>query len=534
MKKNKILGLWFVFSFPFITLLVCGGYGTKFVLGVTILSFLLGVFLKKKILKEKFYEKIDKKKWIIATIISFYTNGLLMQYAGGGINLCITLIKKIFGITVSFNHVLYIISFLSLFSMITIIYCLNEKIIPAIKKEYKNATKNEKLFVLITVIAGFFITTVLFNLTNVFYKPVYNDKPIYYDVIYTSDSGAITENNAYLNISMAENDLRQPIFGVASMPFAVVANFVSMFFKFIPNAYEIIFTTIQIGLIALAIIMLARMMNIEEKQKKYFWILSYCCYPFIIFSFLAEQYIFAFFYLILAIYIGYFRLMKVNYLYIGAVGTLLTSGIIFPAITKYENFKNWIKNVFKCFIGFLTVSILSGQILQFATIGEQLEKFATWSGKNVLFIDKLKQFFSFVLSIFIAPQGKIVIIDNIPHYFLEPVETISFIGILILVICFISFLLHRKSKIAQISFLWIIFSFLILCVIGWGSQENGMILYSLYFAWAYIILFYLFIEKIFTNQKLKRIIYIAIFIVLFIFNIKVFFEIVKFGMQYYC
>ena len=170
--------------------------------------------------------------------------------------------------------------------------------------------------------------------------------------------------------------------------------------------------------------------------------------------------------------------MDVNYSYVAAVGTLLPSGIIFPLISKFKNFKYWIFNIFKCFIFFLITMILSGQILQIFTLIDRFDFLMNFSGKSLSFMSKFKQFLYFVQSIFIAPSGNIVFSEGIPRYFLKEVNFICILGIIILSICFISFLLNRKKKIAIISFLWIIFSFLILCIFGWGTKENGLILYS--------------------------------------------------------
>ena len=133
-------------------------------------------------------------------------------------------------------------------------------------------------------------------------------------------------------------------------------------------------------------------------------------------------------------------------------------------------------------------------------------------------------------SIFIAPAARII---NNEAYWLEPVKSISIIGVAILVICLISFIMNRKNKFAKISFLWIIFSFIILCVIGWGTQENGLILYSLYFGWAYISLIYMFINKIIKNDKIKTGIILLMCIVFCLVNIPEFIKIFEFGLEFY-
>lgn len=535
MKINKItiLNILFILSVPFTTLLLCGKYEMKLTFIVAILSFISGVFIATKVFKKDFYKNMNRKYLLIAILFSMYQTGLLMNYSTQGILLFKTVIQTLFKITLSFELALHIVSALSLFSIISITYYLLTKIIPLVQNEYKKTTKNEKYFILIITLLALISTTFIYNVTTVFNEPKYNGRTILYDVIYTSDSGAITKENAYLNVGMPENDIRQPIFGVLAMPFATFANLLSSFVKFIPNTYAVVFNTIQIILIALALILITRMMQLSEKQKIAFWILSFSCYSFMLFSFVQEQYVFAFFYLILAIYVGYYHISKINYFYIAAVGSLLTSGIIFPLITKFKNIKSWIYNVFKCFIAFLLTCILSGQILQFATTFEQIEKISNWSGKDVLFIDRINQFSNFIQSIFIAPSSNIVINKQIPCFWLKEVTTVNIFGIIILILCIISFIINRKNKILKISFLWVLFSILLLCIMGWGSQENGMILYSLYFAWAYIVLLYSLFNKIIKNVKLKTIFLFLVCLVFFSINLSTMLNIIAFGINYY-
>ena len=80
----------------------------------------------------------------------------------------------------------------------------------------------------------------------------------------------------------------------------------------------------------------------------------------------------------------------------------------------------------------LLTCILSGQILQFATTFEQIEKISNWSGKDVLFIDRINQFSNFIQSIFIAPSSNIVINKQIPCFWLKEVTTVNIFGIIIL------------------------------------------------------------------------------------------------------
>lgn len=65
-----------------------------------------------------------------------------------------------------------------------------------------------------------------------------------------------------------------------------------------------------------------------------------------------------------------------------------------------------------------------------------------------------------------------------------------------MVLMLAGFLLSRRDRLSQLAFYWTIFSFVLLAVIGWGTWETGLILYALYFGWAYFLLLFRLIEKI--------------------------------------
>ena len=97
------------------------------------------------------------------------------------------------------------------------------------------------------------------------------------------------------------------------------------------------------------------------------------------------------------------------------------------------------------------------------------------------------------------------------------------IGVLLILLCILSYIINRNKKIVKISTFWILFSIFVLFIMGWGTQENGLILYSLYFGWAYLILLCELLENIIKKLNLKKytkIIYILIIIFLYSYNLK--------------
>ena len=146
-------------------------------------------------------------------------------------------------------------------------------------------------------------------------------------------------------------------------------------------------------------------------------------------------------------------------------------------------------------------------------------------------------FLGFVKSIFIALPGRIIDSEHSSYlyeqYLLEPIYHFSKFAILILFICFISFILNWKNKFAKVSFSFIIFSVILILIAGYGTAENGTNLYSFYFGWAFISLIYMFIDRVISNEKFKNILIIILCIIMLILNIIAFVNIIKFGLLYY-
>lgn len=533
--KQIIFKIIFCISLPFLTYLLSANNNKIELIDTLILSFICGIFFSFKVFKDTF-KKYNYKILSFAIFISLYVEKIMHSYTYGVSKYIKIFLQKVFSYELSDTKFLLIFSILSLPALVQLVYIFIDKVGKKIYTIYKNMEKTDKKIMAIMTIIGFISTAVIYNCTSSFYsaRNYKKNNETMYDVIYTSDSSRLFNNNAYLDINMSENDIRQPLFGVFSYPFATVAYILSELLFFIPNSYAIFLNTIQILLLSLSVYMITKMLNLNKKGKILYIIFSFCTFPMIIFSFIMEQYIFALFYLILAIYVYYTNCMETNYMYLGAIGTMITSGVIFPLISKFKSFEYWIKNVLKCFIAFFVIVIVSGRMYVFTTSIKKFIWLLRFSGQNLGFTIKLKQFLYFVQSIFIAPASHIVNNSSgMPTYQLVKVDSVCIVGIIILVLCTISFILNRKEKLSIISFCWVAFSYIVLCLFGWGTKENGLILYSLYFSWAYIVLLYMLLNKLIKNEKVKIGIVIAICVILLCFNIPGFARIINFSLTYY-
>ena len=160
-----------------------------------------------------------------------------------------------------------------------------------------------------------------------------------------------------MNAANPENDIRQPLFGVFALPFGLIARIISEFIIFLPQnlSYGTAMMFIQFMIVGFTNIMIVRLLNLKEKDKKYLYLLFSISFPYLIFTIVVEQYVVALFYLILSLYI-YNCSNKTNYSYIASVGTLLTSGVILPAISHEKKIKKIISDIWKTFILFITTT----------------------------------------------------------------------------------------------------------------------------------------------------------------------------------
>lgn len=528
---NLMIRILFIISSPFFTILLSNRYSSKIVLIGSILSFLISIFIDYKYLKNM---QFNKKNILISFFVSMYSLKYYLRFENNFIETLNNLIECHFGIV--FEHFIYkIIILASIPFFCILVYLFIDKIIPIIKKFYCELSRNEKRYLIITSFIGLFISIVLPFMTTAFSIPMYNGKLCIYDVIYTSDSGAITYEDAFFNVSYVENDVRQPLFGIFSLPFSIIGKILAEILFFVPDKYEYVvaMTFIQFILLSVSTILVSRMLKLGEKEKKYFYLLFSVSFSYMIFSIILEQYVIGLFYLIITCYYFYEKNLKPNYLYVGAVGTMLTSGIIFPLISEMKNFKKYIADTFKCLVAFLSTLTIGGQFPQIFLMLTNFNSLTSSFAKKRGFIEKFYQFINFAKGIIIAPKGKIMEVLNHPSYQLAEVKNIMILGVIILIVVILGYIFNRKNKFATFCILWVAFSAMLLLFIGWGTSENGLILYSLYFAFAYLSLFYLFFRSVIKNNKFFKFFMILLCLAILLCNVQELVRVLSFAIKNY-
>ena len=496
-----------------------------------IISFLISILISTQI--SSIY-KISKKNNTTIKILSILTalgitieNKIKYTYINWGIfpNIktahLITTICAIIAIPFIYHFILFIWSNI-------------EKIFKENKIFHKIKSIEYIIYImLLTTTIGYMIFT--FTKSEIFYRADYSS----FDTIYTSDSSLILKDNAFLSLTHEQNDLRQPLFAIFSAPFMGIPYLISNIFNLSNISTAILINIIQIIMLFLTNFLLAKILNLNSTKRICFMILSSCTYTQLLFSLMIEQYIISYFWLILCIYLIVNQKRNLIALY-GAGGTLLTSLVLTPFIpdkSPIKKFKSWLLETIKYGLGFIGIMLLFCRFDIFFNLTSCINTLNSFTGTNISLINKVYQYIEFIKNYFIAPNAAIQTnLFNRISWQLLPITKINYIGIIILILVIISAILNRKKKSSQLATIFIIFSIMILIILGWGTKENALILYSLYFGWSYFILLFQLIEKIEEKLKLNFIIPITTILITTLFlsiNIPAILNIINFTIKYF-
>lgn len=530
-NKNLLLKILFVLCCPFYPIYISSCYAFKATMFGSFVAFICMIIFI-------FFIKDDFK--IKKLLYSFFISLLLMSHyynpENGNINKLNNIIYVICGF---YHNKLFHITFCLLASIFftLVVYLFIDRFFPSIISFFKRLSTVEKNYLIVLSVIGISFSIFISYFTTAFTIPVYDGNKIPYDVFYLSDSGMLSYLDVFSNICHPENDIRQPLFGFFGYPFSTIAIVLSKIFFFLPDGYQYInsIMMIQFILLAVTIILIARMLKISDTNKLFFYLFISVSFSYLLFSMMIEQYVVAVFYLVVLIYY-YFNSKKVNYWFIAATGSLMTSSILFFMISHEKKIKKIIIDILKCGFLFFVVYCIIGQFPQLLYSFKLLKNLLSKFSENVSFVDKLYQYSVFVRGIFIYPKSISTMSDIIfihPSYQLSDASGFDIIGIILFIIAVFGFILNRKNKFSQLCFFWICFSFVLLVLIGWGTVENGLTLYCLYFSFAFISLFYMFFRKIIHNDKVFNIFMIVCTLIMFIINSYGFYNIFKFAITYY-
>lgn len=324
-----------------------------------------------------------------------------------------------------------------------------------------------------------------------------------YDIVYTADTDSLFNNMAYLALTYVENDLRQPLFAIFAAPFAGVPYLLTQLFGASPTVLAVLLNSVQILMICGANLMLASLATKSPVRRAVFMLALGASYTTLLNTLMLEQYVTAYFWLMLAASCICTERTQERLGFYGATGSLLTNVALAPWFSAHNPVRSplrWLGDMVKLGLSFIVVMLAFARFDVIWSVGPKLASLVKFTGGDAWpFVDRVRQFVSFVHDCFLAPVASVsqgVAPDGILSWRLAHPENWNLCGLVLLALMFAGFLLSRRDRLSQLAFYWTIFSFVLLAVIGWGTWETGLILYALYFGWAYFLLLFRLIEKI--------------------------------------
>ena len=152
-------------------------------------------------------------------------------------------------------------------------------------------------------------------------------------------------------------------------------------------------------------------------------------------------------------------------------------------------------------------------------------------------MDKVFQYTEFIRDCIAAPNAGVdpTAWGHISWQLNKPTG-INFIGVAILLLAVVSAIWNRDKKSSLVAIGWVGFSAVILLLLGWGTTENGLVLYTLYFGWAFLMLLFQLVEKLESKLNTRFILpalSICAAVALAIINISSIKEMVHFAISYF-
>ena len=406
----------------------------------------------------------------------------------------------------SFVEIIFavILSCLSSVSVFVFTGLLLDFVVKVIKSLLESFHKIELIIYGTLLLLLFIYVIVVFCQTTAFYgAPTY-------DIVYTSDSSRLTPL-AYLFAYHNENDFRQPLFAVFSFPFTGFWYVLSEIFPqsqslFLPLTLNLV----QVTLMFISNLMLAKMISEKHTMRICFVLLLSVSYMVLLFSLMMEQYLIAYFWMVFAIYYWMDKQRASIVALVAASGTLTST--LFLSILMWNRNSNSvivkakqaISVLIQTLLGLLCFIVLFGKLDLLSFFFARSHSVSRFVG-GTDFIARINQYTTLINSCFVSPSTCVT--ENSQGYISyqlssDVLSSISIFGIVIFVLCITSFVIHKKNELSQISFAWICLSIFSVVIVGWGSTENGVVLYALYFGWAYFVLLFQLI--VWLSQKIKK------------------------------
>ncbi|WP_256758986.1 hypothetical protein [Cohnella sp. WQ 127256] len=386
-----------------------------------------------------------------------------------------------------------------------------------------------------SLIYGYIILFAIVNLivllrTSAFIFPM-SDGSIAGDVIFNTDTAELLYPiDGFTTPNSSENDFRQLLFGIIGFPLSMIctplAYVIQLFVESsgAPIPFETIYGYLisigQAGMFAISAILIKKMLSKEMNLSfaRLFAVVYLVSFSTFIFTMTIEQYALSTFTLVIFVYL-FVRRADGRSALVVAGSTLTSSFAMLPLVVfdKKADWRSYLVKAFKMMFATFCVIVFFGQLYELLSAVHQLFAYSQYAyGESITQWDKLLYYVQFIPSLFIAPDS--LIVDGI----ISSGEASGFqyvLGITIFLLSCLSLSKLKRSRLALISVYWVFISLLLIGIIGWGVVEQSFVLYTSYFAWAFLISLALIFNDLFKNrQQFGKVVLSLIILILVVSN----------------
>lgn len=510
--KSRVTGSWksilffniivFLFAISFCILsvqLIPISKATDFkfeIYSTLIIVFIVGIFFGEKIIKKDLEYFKDKKG--LTLIIFIFSILFLKRLMISKEEVVISLLPN--DVINFFTYKWFYISFLA--SFILLVFIING-IISFLKDFFKSFDKwDKKAYFIVTVISTLLII-ILYTLKSGWY--------LQYDRVFSMDSGW-----CFKDIVPFENyyDIRHPMFSIFSFP---IWSFVSSIVDILTNSTDlgIVFKAIMLQIINAQMLIFIGFFLKKITNNKNVFIIYMLSFPTLTYLVFFEKYQLCVFLMVLYVYCVVFK-KNSNPSLVFASGTMPTSGFIgILELLRKDKFKNKIINILKIVFFAVIFSFCIGRAHLFNAGLDEITHMSNMFKNETLTVQNkiyatLNLLQDSIYSVGTNFNGK-------AYLWTDLVNSIPYVGIIVLFVCIVGFIIKRKELISKISLIWIFFAFLLFVKIGWAAHESC--LFNIYFSWAVIPLFVYGIDyfiKLFSFPS--KICYYLLYIFMIVIN----------------
>lgn len=354
------------------------------------------------------------------------------------------------------------------------------------------------------VLSGFTIFSTIITLLTNFLTTIFYQL----DAVFSLDTGDQLARNIINNTYTSYTGVRHIGESIITSPIGAVSTPLHDLLWFIPNGQYVIPMGVFSLLIALSAILIARMLQLQDRPSRLaFYILYLFSFPVILFSSMFEQYVPSVFLIIMCAFFlwtdqkrrpsvsytaipqKYHNLIAIACLVLSGMGILtsLAGGILF----LQRNLKATLKSIVGIIATLILFILASGQLLTVVYGYQEYIQLQSFSGLGLS--ERINIYSHFVVNTITTTSisfekvlygNGIGVIDS--H---DTITSFNIFGLALfcVILAGIAVGIHRKQLISIVSGVWILLSIAVLVGFGWGASNNESTLYSYYFSFAFVV-----------------------------------------------